>query len=57
MCPLPPEDLFRIGPTGLEEISDATLNLRLDALERESLRRGYEAATAEEMLQLPEAVQ
>lgn len=31
---LPDSALFRIGPTGLEEISDATLELRLDALER-----------------------
>lgn len=33
-------ELFRIGPTGLEEISDATLDLRLDARERKALADG-----------------
>ena len=30
-------ELFRIGPNGLEEISDDTLNARLDALQRAAL--------------------
>lgn len=34
------EELFHIGPEGLQEISDRTLELRLDALEREQLRDG-----------------
>ena len=29
VCRLPPEELFRVGPNGLEEISDATLEIRL----------------------------
>jgi hypothetical protein len=33
------DELFRIGPTGLEEISDETLNRRLDAVERAELER------------------
>jgi hypothetical protein len=33
------EELFRIGPTGLEEISDETLNRRLDEVERRELER------------------
>ena len=32
---LPTSDLFHIGPAGLEDISDAELNCRLDALERD----------------------
>jgi hypothetical protein len=32
---LPMEDLFRIGPEGLEEISDATLDLRVGELLKE----------------------
>jgi hypothetical protein len=38
-------DLFRIGPKGLEDISDDTLRFRL----------GYAEAVEEEMLQTPEA--
>lgn len=34
---LPSLDLFHIGPTGLEDISDSTLNSRLDALDRAAL--------------------
>lgn len=49
-------ELFRVTSRGLEEISDETLNARLDAAERESLRRGYQAPVAEELLQIPEAV-
>jgi hypothetical protein len=51
---LPTESLFRIGPTGLEPISDETLNGLLDASERQALQ-GYRQAVAEEMLQHPEA--
>lgn len=49
------EELFDIGPGGLEDIGDATLTRRLDEAEQRSLRRGYKAAVAEEMLQTPEA--
>jgi len=54
------EELFRIGPNGLEEISDATLELRLTESERRTLTRqsdpGYIEAIAEELLQMPESV-
>jgi hypothetical protein len=52
-------DLFRIGPQGLEEISDDTLRQRLDAEELRALRQsdpGYQAARADELLQQPERV-
>ena len=48
-------ELFRIGPDGLEEIGDRTLDLRLDAAERQAMK-GYQEAVAEEMLSTPEAV-
>ena len=50
-------ELFHLrGPDGVEAISDETLNRRLDALEREAVRRGYQAAVSEEMLKHPEAI-
>jgi hypothetical protein len=56
---LPPDQLFRIGREGLEDISDATLEVRVTESERATLRRqadeGYQAATVDEMLQLPES--
>lgn len=54
--PLTAEELFHLTADGLLEISDETLSARLDAAEREALKRGYDAAAAEEMLQSPEAV-
>ena len=33
------EELFHIGPTGLEEIGDETMNRRLDEIERRELER------------------
>lgn len=33
------EELFHIGPGGLEEIGDETLNRRLDEIERRELKR------------------
>jgi len=36
---LPVHELFRIGPRGLEEISDATLDLRLSDEEQRMLAR------------------
>lgn len=49
-------ELFRVTNDGLEAISDETLNARIDAAEREAMRRGYDTATAEVVLQSPEAV-
>lgn len=49
---IPTDQLFR---SNLEPIGDRTIDAILDAAERESLRRGYESAIAEEMLQHPEA--
>ena len=54
------EELFRIGPRGLEEISDRTLDMRIDAAEIAALRRSspsYQLAVADEMLQTPEAIE
>lgn len=53
------EELFHISSSGLQEISDGTLELRISAAERRSLGdpdHDYQAAVAEEMLQHPEAV-
>ena len=33
------EELFHIGPNGLEEISDETLTRRLDEIERRELEK------------------
>lgn len=33
------EELFHIGPPGLEEIGDETMNRRLDEIERRELER------------------
>lgn len=51
------EELFRVGPQGLTEISDETLELRLTAEEQRAMRHnaGYQDAIAEEMLSAPEA--
>lgn len=40
------EELFRVGPTGLEEIGDETLNRRLDEVERRELERADESRDA-----------
>lgn len=59
MSRLSPEELFRVGPSGLEEIGDTTLEQRLDAAELAALRRldaGYRNAVDEELLQMPESV-
>jgi len=50
---LPAESLFRIGPPGLEPVSDDTIRRLLDASERRAMA-GYAEAVCEEMLQAPE---
>lgn len=56
---LTPEELFCVGPHGLEPIGDTALNHKLDEIERLTLERqsdaGYLAACAEEALYDPEA--
>ena len=47
---IPTEELFRIGPTGLEPVSDETITRLLDTYD------GYAEAVREEMLKMPEAV-
>ena len=54
MTRIPTDELFRLGPNGLEPISDETIARKLDEIA--ALRQGYAAAVAEEMLQTPEAV-
>lgn len=51
------EELYRIGPSGLEDIGDDTLTLRLNEAEQRALRHDavYRDAVAEEMLATPEA--
>jgi hypothetical protein len=52
------DELFPGGR--LEPIGDRTIDLHLDEAQRATLRRqadeGYQAATADEMLQLPESI-
>ena len=51
--PLAPEELFHLTRNGLEEISDDTLNARLDAVEAETLRLLSQSAGAEEIPEPP----
>lgn len=45
MSRLPVEELFRVGPDGLEPISDVTLELRITEADRREMRRAYPEST------------
>lgn len=45
MTRLPTEQLFRIGPDGLEPIGDETLELRLSIAARTEMRPAYPEST------------
>lgn len=45
------QELFRIGPNGLEEISDRTLDMKLDAEERRALENGSMTLSQSEPLE------
>ena len=44
-------ELFRIGPNGLQEISDATIDMLLNAQEREDLASGAMTLSQSEPLE------